>query len=159
MSLINRAFFPGFIPGFASFHRFTISRLKPFLFAALVIRVSRSGPLSPSPLPLLSVISRLARRKARKRKASYRRWKRAAGESAEGRKRERERDHADCFSQTKTAELRTRREGQGRDVSRGLGKRFVIPTPLDIFILPPMQIFISRTKTCAALLFSFFVVA
>lgn len=51
VSLINRAFFPGFIPGFASFHRFAISRLKPFLFAALVIRVSRSGPLSPSLSP------------------------------------------------------------------------------------------------------------
>ena len=158
MSLINRAFFLGFIPGFASFHRFAISRLKPFLFAALVIRVSRSGPLSPSLFSLLFRAWREGKREKGKRRTVGGNERRGRVRRAE---RERERDHADCFSQTKTAELRTRREGQGRDVSRGLGKqeRFVIPTPLDIFILPPMQIFISRTKTCAALPFSFFVVA
>lgn len=120
----------------------------------------RPSPSLFSPASLLFRAWREGKREKGKRAASYRRWKRAE-ERAEDRDQEaaRERDHAaDCFSQTKTAELRTRREGQGRDVSRGLGeqKRFIVPTPRyhPRRVLPPVQIFISRTKTCAALPFS-----
>ena len=80
-----------FLPGFIPLSLFAISRLKPLLFGALVIRVSRwsCGPpaatllsLARSLAPLcsrpVSVISRLAKieKKEENVAADHRRWKR-----------------------------------------------------------------------------------
>lgn len=148
--VVNKSsFLPRLYPRLRVVHRFAISRLKPFLFAALVIRVNRSGPLLPSSSTSSpsrsSVISRLARKSEKKERCSSVVASFGGNERAEEIRDHAEREAAsDCFSRTKTAEL-----GRVRAVtSRGASSK-------KSSSMPYVKIFISTTKI--ALLLSSFV--